>query len=52
MKDLKIFNTFSGKKENFTPLDPTISRFMLVAQLYTIMLMLVMQGWQLYLIPL
>ena len=22
MKDLKIFNTFSGKKENFTPLDP------------------------------
>jgi cysteinyl-tRNA synthetase len=22
MKNLKIFNTFSGKKENFIPLDP------------------------------
>ena len=47
---MKIFNTHSGKKEDFIPIDPSILKSMPVAQLSITMLILEMQEWQLFLI--
>ena len=47
---MKIFNTHSGTKEDFIPLDPNHIKIYACGPTYTTMLTLEMQEWQLFLI--